>query len=155
MANVAETTEIAVDPMRNLLGYHLRQVSAASMATLAVALSKYGLTPTAASVLLVIFANPEARQSAVGRHLSIKRANIAPVIASLEAQGYLARTPIDGRSHGLLCTRSGALLAGRVKKTFEEHEARVFGLLTESARQKLVGQFQEIHAEINKQETFD
>ena len=151
MTEITEKPEIAVDPMQDLCGYHLRQLSAVSMALLANTLSKYDITPTAASVLLVIAENPETRQSAVGRHLSIRRANIAPIIAALEAGGHLKRVRIDGRSHGLICTRSGTALAGRVRAAFEAHESRLFGSLPKKDRQKLTRLFQQIRLDLLSQ----
>ena len=49
------------------LGYQLRRLSAAAMADLADALAEEGLSPTLATVLLIIETNPGETQARIGR----------------------------------------------------------------------------------------
>lgn len=115
-----------VDPLEDFLGYQLRCASAAAMAHLANALSSEDVSPSVATVLLMIRANPGRTQARIGRALSIKRANIAPMIATLEENGLVRRENNDGRSFGLVCTASGIKTARRIKQTMADHEDKVF-----------------------------
>ncbi|MEZ5892968.1 MAG: MarR family winged helix-turn-helix transcriptional regulator [Parvularculaceae bacterium] len=127
-----------VDPLETNLGYQLRRLSAAAMADLSARLASSGVKPSEATVLLFIQANPETTQSAVGRRLSIQRANMAPIIAALEERNLIRRTPLNGRSFGLACTRTGATFAEKLKKSVASHEAAFFGALDGKERERLI-----------------
>jgi DNA-binding MarR family transcriptional regulator len=70
----------------------------------------------------VIEVNPNGKQSEIGRLLDIASANMAPLISRLAKRELIERQPVDGRSHGLVLSRSGRALMLRVKKTITEHE---------------------------------
>ncbi|WP_375206533.1 MarR family winged helix-turn-helix transcriptional regulator [Hyphococcus sp.] len=130
--------EALVEPLEKFLGYQLRRVSAASMAHLANALSAQNLSPTLGTVLLMIEANPGATQARIGRALAMQRANIAPLIARLEHDGLIARKVSDGRSFGLACTPKGEALGQSVRQTMADHEAELFGALTQNEQEQLL-----------------
>lgn len=111
-----------IDPMSDYPGYLLRRASALAMARLAKHLKVLHLTPTDATVLNVIDANPNSKQSEIGRMLDIARANMAPLISRLAERGLIERQPVDGRSHGLILSRSGRALIPRIKSAFAGHE---------------------------------
>jgi len=114
-----------IDPMKGYPGYLLRRTSVVAMARLAKHLKALHLSPTEASVLTVIDANPNGKQSEIGRLLDIASANMAPLISRLAKRGLIERQRVDGRSHGLVLSRSGRTLTARVKKTIAEHEERL------------------------------
>lgn len=126
------------EPLEDFPGYQLRRVSAASMAQLAAALAQQHLSPTAATTLLMIDANPGETQARIARALAIQRANMAPLVARLENAGLVKRTICDGRSYGLACTARGRTAAETVKKIMAEHEASVFGALSQKDQAKLM-----------------
>ena len=111
-----------IDPLTDYPGYLLRRASAAAMANLAKRLKSLDLSPTEATILNVIDANPNANQSDIGRLLDIARANMAPLVARLAGRKLIDRQPVDKRSHGLVLTRAGRTLAAKIKKVFAEHE---------------------------------
>jgi DNA-binding MarR family transcriptional regulator len=47
------------------------------------------------------------------------------MISRLAKRGLIERQPVDGRSHGLVVSRSGRALMARVKSTMAEHEAQL------------------------------
>ena len=116
-----------VDPLQDFVGYQLRRASAAVMTELAADLAAENISVVSAAVLLIIDANPRETQARIGRELSIKRANIAPMIAKLEEGGLIERDTIDGRSFGLATTARGKLLAARLMEILLAREARLFG----------------------------
>jgi DNA-binding MarR family transcriptional regulator len=125
------------DPFAELLGYQLRRLSQLVMADLAERMDPLNLRPTEASVLYVIAATPGATQSDIGRMLGIKRANMAPLIAGLEARGLVSRQAVDGRSQALRLTPEGETIRARASNATRENERRCFASLPEADRNEL------------------
>lgn len=124
-----------IDPLTNYPGYLLRRASAAAMANLAKRLKKLNLSPTEATILNVIDANPNANQSDIGRLLDIARANMAPLVSRLAGRNLIERQPVDKRSHGLVLTRAGRTLVAKTKKIFAEHETALLSRIPEAQRE--------------------
>jgi DNA-binding MarR family transcriptional regulator len=124
-----------IDPLANYPGYLLRRASAAAMASLAKRLKRLDLSPTEATILNVIDANPNANQSDIGRLLDIARANMAPLVSRLAGRKLIERQPVDKRSHGLVLTRTGRNLAAKTKKAFAEHETALLTRIPEGQRE--------------------
>jgi hypothetical protein len=94
------------DPLSDLVGYALRRASSAMMEDMAKRMGALGLRTSEASVLMLIRANPGITQSDLCRALGIQRANMAPLIARMEARKLVARSRSDGRSFGLAVTEA-------------------------------------------------
>jgi DNA-binding MarR family transcriptional regulator len=124
-----------IDPLTNYPGYLLRRASALAMANLAKRLKKLNLSPTEATILNVIDANPNANQSDIGRLLDIARANMAPLVSRLAGRNLIERQPVDKRSHGLVLTRPGRTLMAKTKKIFAEHETALLSRIPEAQRE--------------------
>jgi DNA-binding MarR family transcriptional regulator len=144
MADRQKRAAAAADPMDALLGYHLRRLSVAAMADLAGALEPLGLTPTTASLLFLVAANPGITQSDAGRLLGVLRANMVPLAAGLAKRGLLDRERRDGRSHGLQLSAEGRALQRSAWKVTLAHEARLFGALPAGLRSRMIAQFGKI-----------
>jgi DNA-binding MarR family transcriptional regulator len=112
------------DPLDPLLGYQLRRASTAMFTDLGRSLAPLGLRPQEASVLLLIKANPNITQSEIGKVLAIQRANMAPLAATLDDKGLIAREQVDGRSLGLTVTPAGAAACEEIDAVIAEHERR-------------------------------
>lgn len=132
------------DPTNNLLGYHLRRLSVLVMADLSRSLDNLGLRPTEATVLMEISTNPGITQSQIGKILSIKRANMAPLMAGLIEQGLVETTRKDGRSMALALSPRGKRVYKKVISTIAEHEDRCFALLDTRERQDLTERMREL-----------
>lgn len=113
---------MATNPLNEFPGYLLRRASAWTMAALAKRLEQLELTPTEASVLVVIGANPGITQSEIGRMLGIVSANMTPLVGGLEQRELVKRLPIDKRSFGLRTTRRGAQVSERALAAMQEQE---------------------------------
>lgn len=92
------------------------------MGALAKRLEEIELTPTEASVLVVIGSNPGITQSEIGRMLGIVSANMTPLVGGLEERDFLKRLPIDKRSFGLRTTRRGGQIADRAYALMQAQE---------------------------------
>jgi DNA-binding MarR family transcriptional regulator len=127
-----------IDPMSDYPGYLLRRASALAMARLGKHLKVLHLNPTDATVLNVIDANPNSKQSEIGRMLDIARANMAPLVSRLADRDLIERQPVDGRSHGLVLSRAGRALIPRIKSAFAEHEEALMRAIPASQRRAFV-----------------
>jgi DNA-binding MarR family transcriptional regulator len=133
-----DSAQPPVDPLAPLLGYQLRRASAAMMADLSAALAGSGLRVAEASVLRVIEANPDIIQSDIGRMLGIKRANMTPLVGTLEERGLVMRSLADGRSHSLRLTAAGAEAAAEAGRRIAAHEAKFSAALSCEAMEGLM-----------------
>jgi DNA-binding MarR family transcriptional regulator len=114
-----------IDPLIMYPGYLLRRASAIAMADVAKQLKTLRLSPTEATVLNVIDANPNANQSDIGRLLDIASANMAPLVSRLVERDLIERRPVDKRSHGLVLSSSGRKLTEKIKRIFAAYEAKL------------------------------
>jgi DNA-binding MarR family transcriptional regulator len=122
------------DSLATLPGYALRRASAAMMAEFNQRLVPLGFRFTEASVLMAIADNPGITQSDIGRALDIQRANMAPLVARLEDRGMVARTRVDGRSHGLTLTAAGVQTIKAVRAAVDAHETALMARVPVEAR---------------------
>ncbi len=119
---MANANDKLTDPLLEFPGYLLRRASIAVLGGLNQRLEAFDLRHTESSLLQLIRANPGIKQSDACRALEIKRANMVPLVAKLEARGLISRTPIDGRSQAIALTKAGRELANAafaVIQTFE------------------------------------
>lgn len=128
----------SINPLEPFLGYHLRRISAASMASLAASLSDLDIRPSEATVILFVQANPGVRQSLIGKQLGIRRANMAPLIARLAGKNLCRKVPLDGRSSGIELTKDGLKCAKLINKKIVENEERCFAQMDEKVRKNVL-----------------
>jgi len=139
-----------VNPLEPYLGYHLRRISAASMTSLAISLSELDIRPSEATVILFVKANPGVRQSLIGKHLGIRRANMAPLIAVLKEKGLCEKIPLDGRSSGIKLSKAGIKYAARVKIKIQENEERCFAQVDNKVRSEILQLLSSLNLEWTK-----
>ena len=126
------------DPLSDLVGYALRRASSAMMEDMAKRMGALGLRTSEASVLMLIRANPGITQSELCRALGIQRANMAPLIARLEARKLVARSRSDGRSFGLAVTDEGETLAAAARRVSDEQDSGLLSAVPEAHRAHLL-----------------
>ena len=122
------------NPLEDLIGYRIRRLSASLMGLLAAELQTLDLRPSDASILILIGANPRVRQSEIGRVLGIQRANMAPLISSLERRGFIRKEWVDGRSYGLLLTLHGDRTALAVRQAMQRNDGLILEALASEER---------------------
>ncbi|MDR3508650.1 MAG: MarR family winged helix-turn-helix transcriptional regulator [Caulobacteraceae bacterium] len=125
-----------VNPLEPLLGYQLRRASAAMQADLNTRLATAGVTTVEMSILLVVEANPQITQSEIGRMLSIKSANMAPLVGGLCNRGLMERMPVNGRSHGLRLTKAGEGIIGDLLGHIRANEEAIMAHLSSPQREQ-------------------
>jgi DNA-binding MarR family transcriptional regulator len=122
------------DPLTNLPGYVLRRASIATMGRLHEHLAVHNLRATEASLILLIGSTVGLTQSDAGKLLGIKRANMTPMTAKLEARGLLARHQISGRSQELSLTPDGQKMLANVHSVITQHEDDMMSRVPEDLR---------------------
>ena len=140
----ADDIETFADPFQAMLGFQLRRTSVAVMSALASELDPLGLNPSQASLIMLIGANPGCTQSAIGRALRAKPANLVPLINQLTAAGALERIPGQGRAIALSLTRKGRDLHDMAKAVFERQEARIGRGLSMEKRTEMIALLRQI-----------
>lgn len=126
------------DPLIQLPGYVLRRASIATMARLHDHLNAHDLRATEASLILLLGERSGLTQSEAGRILGIKRANMVPLTAKLEARGFLSRRQVSGRSQELSLTDLGKQLLADVRSTLATHEGETMARVPEALRPHVV-----------------
>jgi len=121
------------------VGYHLRRASLTMMAGVTAALADLNVRPVHFSVFTMIIENPGITAAEICRQLSIKRANIVPILAELASRGLFVREadPKDQRSHRLFATRAGAAAHVAWSTRVRAHEEYLLRHLAPSERKTL------------------
>lgn len=125
------------NPLENLVGFQLRQVSMAISTDLSERLAPLSLTLISLSVLLIIESAPGVTQSEMCRRLGVKRANMTPLAFQFEARSLIERLPTDGRSQGLRLTTKGQDVATKARQIVAAHEALFLSILSEEEQTAL------------------
>lgn len=137
MSSFVSTSE-TINPLDSLIGYQFRLVSNILMAELARNLETLDLKTSEASVLSVIGAHPRVSQSEIGRILSIKRANLAPLTAGLEQRNLIYREELDGRSHGLCLSAKGKALCSKARAIMDAQDREIIDRLPRVTAKKML-----------------
>jgi DNA-binding MarR family transcriptional regulator len=122
------------DPLQTIPGYLLSRASAAVLQRLNTALKPLGVRHVDSSILLLIASNPGMTQSEIGRVLDIQRANMVPLIARLEARGWLIRTPNGGRAQGLSLSPAGSAATTDIRAIMDQQEASLIACIPPDRR---------------------
>ncbi|MGK2912170.1 MAG: MarR family winged helix-turn-helix transcriptional regulator [Sphingobium sp.] len=125
------------DPVANRLGYLMRRASSIMMAELGEKLARLGLRPVEATILTLAGANSGCTQSDIGRILSIKRANMVPLIGGMLEKALLEKVRVDGRSFALSPTDHGERVRLQALAIMDDHEAGFEALMDDRTKQDL------------------
>jgi DNA-binding MarR family transcriptional regulator len=141
---------VTTNPLKDLPGYLLRRASAWTMAELAKRLEELELTPTEASVLVVIASNPGVIQREIGQMLGIVSANMTPLVSRLEERDLIKRLPVDKRSFGLRTTRRGVTIAERAYAAMQAQEDALIDAVAAKNRSAFLQTLQDIASVIDE-----
>jgi DNA-binding MarR family transcriptional regulator len=123
--------------LSQLIGYRLRVAQQAVFQDFAQSVGE--LSPGRAGMLLLIEANPGVPQGRLAEAVKLDRSTMVGVVDSLEERKLIERRRgVDRRTNGLWLTRSGRVLAARLRRRIERHEARVAAHLSSAERQQLL-----------------
>ncbi len=119
--------KLALGQLDRHLGYFLRRLQLWVFQDFIATLKPMKVRPAQYSVLLVIEANPDRSQQAVGDVLGIERARLARMLHELERRQWIARhaNGNDARSHSLRLTTNGEKALAKIKRLAGRHEEKL------------------------------
>jgi DNA-binding MarR family transcriptional regulator len=135
-----------------LMGYNLRRAHGVQKQRFATVFGPLGIRPVTLSALGIVYENPGITQAELGKKLSIKRANMVPVMAELESRGLIARrpSPSDRRAHVVALTPAGQKLTLKLldmHRRLEDDLARELGLRERDQLLQLLKRFRKLATE--------
>lgn len=127
------------EKLSDLVGYHLKRASAVDLHGANAALAETGLRTVPMSVLLAVVENSGTSSADICRCLQMQRANIAPILANLEARDLIKRLPDpnDNRIQRLVATTKGCIEARRMLALAANHERFMLQRLTPAEQNEL------------------
>jgi len=115
---VADSTPPKTDTTRidSIVGYHLRRAAARQRERFRSIFGPYDIRPVQLTALALIFDNPGVRQTALGKALDMKRANVVTLLDQLQSRGLIERRQAaeDRRSYEVTLTPAGLELTGKL-----------------------------------------
>ena len=126
------------NPLANLPGYALRRAASSVTADLASRLAPLGLRVGEAAVLLLIAGREDMTSADIGRILDIQRANMAPLLARLDATGLLERRALNRKSQAIVLSNEGLAAMPRIRAVTSQFEADVMARIPEAHRPHFV-----------------
>src|ERR1700753_396779 len=114
----AETPELQLGELSELLGYSLKRAQLKIFEDFLRCVAPLQLTPAQFSVLLLLDRNPGRNQTEIANTLGILRPNFVAMLDGLESRDLCARvrSTNDRRSHHLVLTDKGRAMLSRAKK---------------------------------------
>ena len=136
------------------LGFRIHILDLRMMKTLSERCAVHGLTPGAASVLMIIKQNPGVRHGELADALLIQRPNMTKLMKRLEAQGLIKRLPAqkDRRHVALGLTPKGEKAVAGARAEFATHDATVQQLFNETERAAMSAFVQRMHEALDAAE---
>lgn len=100
----------------SIVGYHLRRAAAKQRERFRSIFGPYDIRPVQLTALALIHDNPGVRQTALGKALDMKRANVVTLLDQLQSRGLIERqqAPEDRRSYEVTLTPAGLELTRRL-----------------------------------------
>lgn len=116
----------------SLVGYNLRRAAARQRERFRNVFSPYDIRPVQLTALTVISKNDSLGQSALGKALDMKRANVVKLLDELQGRGLVERKPStqDRRAYEIHLTPQGKKLTREllaIHKKLEANLARSLG----------------------------
>lgn len=138
--SLAEETRVDLRPLPTQIGFLLRLAQLAVFQDFTRSFSAEDIRPAQHSVLTLIQNNPGIRQADLAAALSIKRANVVPLLDGLEKRKLVRRkrTENDRRSYALQLTDKGGELMKILVRLQEEHEGKVVEIIGTEGRDRLL-----------------
>ena len=136
------------------LGFRIHILDLRMMKTLSERCSAHGLTPGAASVLMIIKQNPGVRHGELADALLIQRPNMTKLMKRLEAQGLVKRLPAqkDRRHVALGLTAKGEKAVAAARAEFAAHDEIVQGRFNQPERAAITDFVQRMHDALDEAE---
>lgn len=120
-----EAPQSDVSLIDSLVGYNLRRAAARQRERFRNVFSAYEIRPVQLTALAVILQNDHLGQSALGKALDMKRANVVKLLDELQERGLIERRPSrrDRRAYEVHLTATGSQFTRKLLAIHEKLEA--------------------------------
>lgn len=102
----------------------------------AESLRSHGVTPPQYLILRLLAEDPQLQQQDIAARLYVTKGNISQIVATLEREGFVARS--DGARHGLALTAKARQGLAALESVHGRHVEACFGLLGAEERRQLL-----------------
>ena len=111
----------------SLVGYNLRRAAARQRERFRNVFTLYDIRPVQLTALTIILHNDRVGQSALGKAMDIKRANVVKLLDELQQRGLIERKPStrDRRAYELHLTSKGTKLTRELLALHQKLEAKL------------------------------
>jgi DNA-binding MarR family transcriptional regulator len=135
-----EPAKVDLSSLWGIAGFSLRMLDLRMMRSFGERLAKLGLTPAAATVVLVVEGNPGIPLGKLADALLVKRPNMTKLVKRLETRSVVRRRADsdDRRSISLELTGTGKRHAQKLRALQATQDAFVLGALTSAERTQLM-----------------
>jgi DNA-binding MarR family transcriptional regulator len=135
-----EAPKVDLSSLWGIAGFSLRMLDLRMMRSFSERIAKLGLTPAAATVVLVVEGNPGIPLGKLADALLVKRPNMTKLVKRLEARALVRRRADtdDKRSISLELTGTGKRHAQKLRALQASQDAFVLGALTSAERSQLM-----------------
>jgi DNA-binding MarR family transcriptional regulator len=118
---------VGVSLIDSLVGYNLRRAAARQRERFRNVFSPYDIRPVQLTALTIILHNDSLTQSALGKAMDIKRANVVKLLDELQQRGLIERRPStrDRRAYELRLTPTGKKLTRELLAIHQKLEANL------------------------------
>ncbi|MEO6340782.1 MAG: MarR family transcriptional regulator [Caulobacteraceae bacterium] len=142
-------TNLALDGLPEMMGFHLRLAYVALYRSFAATLGDLHLTQKQVAVLRLISANPGVAQVDIGGVLGMDRASTMAVVDRLQQRGFIVRKRClsDRRRQELYLTDGGVKVLREAKKAIVEHEGRFAERFGEAELAQVIEALRRIHGQ--------
>jgi DNA-binding MarR family transcriptional regulator len=128
--------KVDMSSLWRVAGFKLRMLDLRLMKSFSERIAETGLTPAAATVVLVVESNPGIPLGKLADALLVKRPNMTKLVKRLEARALVKRRndAADKRSISLVLTPAGQRQAARIRAVQDKHDASILAALKPAER---------------------
>jgi DNA-binding MarR family transcriptional regulator len=128
--------KVDMSSLWRVAGFKLRMLDLRLMKSFSERIAETGLTPAAATVVLVVESNPGIPLGKLADALLVKRPNMTKLVKRLEARALVKRRndAADKRSISLVLTPAGQRQAARIRAVQDKHDASILAALMPAER---------------------
>ena len=128
--------KVDMSSLWRVAGFNLRMLDLRLMKSFSERIAETGLTPAAATVVLVVESNPGIPLGKLADALLVKRPNMTKLVKRLEARALVKRRndAADKRSISLVLTPAGQRQAARIRAVQDKHDASILAALKPAER---------------------
>lgn len=132
--------KVDLSSLWTIAGFNLRMLDLRMMKSYSERIAETGLTPAAATVVLVVDGNPGVSLGKLADALLVKRPNMTKLVKRLESRGVIRRraASADKRSISVILTAAGQRQAKRLRMLQDMQDSFALAALSHAERFQLM-----------------